>query len=260
MQTQVGVKRNLWSTRQSGLFAPKRMNFPIDSLELYLPLGHPELSGSPIVSKDLNAFSATVTGATHTPPTHTVLDGIDNKIVVPDNAVFTALVGNSLSVEIWIKIPDAPDDFDVVVGKWNDGADSTKEWFFRFGASSVFEFRLFDPQGAGGNATMGRRTTVTLSTDTWYHLVGTYDGGTTNSGVNIYIDAVQRATTSIDSGGTFVSMRDTAAKLYIGAQEDTIGVDGRFLKASVGEVWIWSKELSALEVSHINRATKWRYQ
>ena len=89
----LGVKRNLWATQQSGLYAPKRMNFPLDSLELYLPLGHPELSGSPIVSKDLNAHSCTVIGAVHVPPTHRAVDATDDKITVPDAASITAIFG-----------------------------------------------------------------------------------------------------------------------------------------------------------------------
>lgn len=39
------------------------MKFPIDGLVLYAPLWHPELSGSPFKSKDLNAHSCVVTQA-----------------------------------------------------------------------------------------------------------------------------------------------------------------------------------------------------
>ena len=65
------MSRNLWRTHG-------RMNFPIDSLILYIPFGHPELNGSPFTSKDLNAFTCTVTGATHVPPTHRLFAGDDD--------------------------------------------------------------------------------------------------------------------------------------------------------------------------------------
>ncbi|KKL23084.1 hypothetical protein LCGC14_2428930, partial [marine sediment metagenome] len=75
------VKRNLWATQQNGILAPKRMNFPIDGLELYLPLWHPELSGSPITAKIPlgGGIAGTVTGALHVPPTHRFFDGVYDK-------------------------------------------------------------------------------------------------------------------------------------------------------------------------------------
>ncbi len=33
-----------------------------------------------------------------------------------------------------------------------------------------------------------------------------------------------------------------------------------YLTGNIGEVWVYSQALSALEISHIYNATKWRYQ
>src|SRR3990167_4402161 len=104
-------------------------------------------------------------------------DGINDYVSVPDSDSFTATPGNSLTVAAWVYIPSSPDDYDAIVGKWDNSFPAKKEWLFRFGVGDTIEFRLID--NATGNS-RGRSTTVTIPTGLWTHVTGTYNGSTGN--------------------------------------------------------------------------------
>lgn len=63
MDTLTRTNKNLWANNMIGGLTPYKRNFPLNGLALYLPLWHPELTGSTIISKDLNAHSCVVAGA-----------------------------------------------------------------------------------------------------------------------------------------------------------------------------------------------------
>ena len=233
----LGVKRNLWATQQSGLYAPKRMNFPLDSPELYLPLWHPELSGSPIISKDLNAVSCTVTGAVHVPPTHRAFDG---------------------------------DDFiNIGTGVNINGTQSFGAWF-KYGSYTNTDILISNTSGgilAGLalrllNATTLRITlnindlyyqlSKTVAVDTWYFPMITFDLPTTT--LVFYLNGG-----NADTDVTGVSTARSVGNMEIGRRPNPAG-HNYLTDGAIGEVWFYSPVLTAREVFHIYDATKWRYQ
>ena len=230
------------------------MDFIYDpSLVLYLPLH--EKDGSSFMSKDAYGHLCTATGALWR-PNGRLLDGLDDFLSIPDSPTFTFTAGNPFSIIVWV-CPTAIADYDGVVGKWDNDVPANKEWLFRFGASSKFEFRYYDSANA---TSRGRVTTDTIPTNTFTQIVGTCDGSIVdpNGGTKIYINAVQKDTTDLSTTGTYGGMVNGTAPLYMGNIENQADVD---FTGIIGEIWIYkNRVLNITEILHNYLATKWRYR
>ena len=88
-------------------------------------------------------------------------------------------------------------------------------------------------------------TATTFNDGNWHHVVVTYDGSTNASGVNIYVDGVDEALTTVSDNlsATIAS----AANLSIASRNSAAG----YFDGSVDEVAIFDHELTAVEVARI---------
>ncbi len=247
MQQDYGVKRNLWATRQSGLYAPKRMNFPIDSLKLYLPLGHPELSGSPIISKDLNAHSCTVTGAVHSPPIGRIFDGTDDYIDL-GSSITKGLA--AVTYLLWIN-PTDKSGLHELSGDYTNETNASLAFLLTDQAGTgTFQFRSNLWGEAAGKQTL-ESTGTTYAYGVW-HLVGITWDGTTHT---IYIDGSADGSNTHSDSQLETTVTENRA---IGNYQPS-GAGTNEYQGSVGEVWIYSQALTVREIKHIYFATRWRY-
>jgi len=233
MQPQVGVKRNLWARQKSGLFAPKRMNFPLDSLAFYLPAWHPELSGNTIVSKDLNARSGTVVGAVHYPNVGRWFDKTDDKITFGDICDLNG--ANLFTILAWVKLTDEGAAQVIVCKRGGDA----NYWLFRLSTLGKLAF-IWNGGGAAES------TTADYDDNTW-HLVG--------------IKGKDTAYTWLADGGT-----DGAAAESMGDQASTnvllVGqppTDADVAAGYIAEIWIYDREITTTENTDIYNKTKGRY-
>jgi hypothetical protein len=229
----VGVKRNLWFTEQGRV---KRANFPIDGLVLYAPLWHPELSGSPFLSKDLNAHTCTVTGATWGLQGRT-FNGTSDYIDCGSNGVL--FPSGDLTIEAWIQKNDALTEAGIVnCYASNKGYDLTifgdNNFLFRYWASDGHA-QLYAAFPAASP----------FAINTWFHLVVGRSGDTLVGWVNC------NALTPVAVTGTLVV---PAVSLRIGSQQGA-----QYLKGLEGEVRIYNRALSLAEVQHNRNVTRWRY-
>ena len=109
----------------------------------------------------------------------------------------------------------------------------------RKGNNDYYIFRLDDITGkarlildfSGGSVAS---TQTSWTAETWYHLVGTYNGST----LRIFVDGVE--SNSVDASGSYT----TDANLYIGSQ---IGTD-RFFNGTIDEVKIYDIALTASQI------------
>lgn len=238
MQIPVGVRNNLWAKQQGGLYTPKRMNFPVDNLELYLPLGYPELSGSPIISKDLNAHSCTVVGAVHVPPTHRTFDG-DDKITLTS----PLSAGDTFTAIVWY-MQVTYQDTRIFMVNIEDGAGK-QGIGIGINAPDANQLRVVYDGVAWGDGT----TTPTPST--WYMATMVRVAGVSN----LYLNDGAGVISTIDN-----TPQDSGTEIHIGKGTNPIGAD-YFLKGIMGEVWIYrNRAFTLLERQRIFYATRWRYR
>lgn len=231
MSQLVGIKRNLWMTQAPGGF--KRMNFPINGLVLYLPLWHPELNGSTIVSKDLNAHSCTVTGATWGTLGRT-FNGSSHFIDC----------GKAASLDI---------TGDITILCWVNRNDVEAGMFpvCKAGGSTTYQYALYIATGrtlffAYGNNQWLTASTILVTASAWQMI-----GISLTAASGFYFI---NATTEVSGGATPVSQDK---KLSIGRRGET---DDLYFGGLIGEVLIYNRALTPYEIKSIYLATKWRYQ
>ena len=176
-----------------------------------------------------------------------LFDGSDDYISAGDAADWAAAIGGAgnaakpFSFSAWIY--------------FQSGGDSYPR-FLSIGSSTSTGDRYFYVD-APGNKPLFRVTTASgfvmfqssdgLSTDTWHHVVATFDGGTDHGGslaCAIYIDGTAAAGTATATGAP-VEIEDSGLRI---GEANT----GAFnFKGYMCDAAVWNKALSAAEVSEI---------
>lgn len=122
-------------------------------------------------------------------------------------------------------------------------ASAEREFIFTSNGNSHPYLYLYD---LDGNNIIGRGYGTILNTGQWYHILATYDGSSTATGIKVFVDGVQVDDTSYNLG-TYVAMHNTTSDLEIGGH--TLVPD--YANGHIKEVAIWDKTLSPNEISSI---------
>lgn len=94
---------------------------------------------------------------------------------------------------------------------------------------------------------MGRLTPAgTLTANTWYSIVATYDATKVVGGIKVYVNAVQRDSSS--SEVNYVGMTNTAAPVRFGS----INIAGYWLNGNIAAINIYNRALSQNEISMLH--------
>lgn len=226
------------------------MDFIFDpSLVLYVPLH--QLDGASFMSRDAYGHLCTVTGALWRPDGR-LFDGNDDQIDLSDGlpdlnftkpATLMAWVKSTDDEHITLYSVKGADHFVIALGN-NVTATLTDELIsmdgkfsgtnYRIGYESADRNQLFD----GG----------------WHHVVWVFG----SSAYSIYLDG-QSKTVTVGAGNDDGSYNVAGAtSVYIGAYP-TFGSTWNF-DGSIGEVLIYNRALTALEIQHNYLATKERYK
>ena len=123
--------------------------------------------------------------------------------------------------------------------------NTNAEYYLTTLSDDKLYFFLLDESGNWTREYIHTSSTLTTYEDQWVHITATYDGrgGTeANAGQKIYINA-SVASTGVGSGGSYVAMENLTSDIYVGRYDST------YAKGLIDEVRIYSKELSADEVS-----------
>jgi len=202
------------------------------SIVLDLPLY--KLDGASIMSKDAYGHLCTVTGALWR-PNGRLFDGSDDWINCGNAA---RLNPGLMTIEAWINLESLIADYVAIV-------DRVTQPCYQLLLNASEQPCIFF--NVGGWKTV---TGSALNIDQWYHLVATHDG----VNIRLYVDAVEQ-TPATAAAGTIAS---GVANTTIGAAGDA--GDSRRFPGSIGEIRIYNRALTPLEIQHNYLATKWRYR
>ena len=214
-----------------------------DDCQLYLPLYDHALRGSEaIVSKDQNLHVCTVTGAVWRVIGRD-FDGLDDKIDVSDESSFDFETTSPFSIVIWSK-RDATGD----KGLWhkmnwtsNKGyflGDYTNKIYFQLQSDVTYKFK---------------KSTSTIANGVWFHAGGTYDGSATLAGIKVYLNGIDDSDAGAEVGTLGSLLNDVTPAIGWRGDAET------YFNGLIGEVFIYSRALTALEIRDNYLATKWRY-
>jgi len=149
-------------------------------------------------------------------------DGVDDYVEVPRSV---SLEPSYITVELWVQV----NDYGVLLAKRELTAPSKAGYLFHGGGDYSIRFRVYDSNGESKEA-----VGPFLTPNTWYHLVGVYDG----SRVIIYVNGEKYLGPSMT--GSILHSDDS---LLIGAQHYN-GAIGGYLHGTIAEVRIYNRALS----------------
>tara|TARA_R110002072_G_scaffold121850_1_gene256054 strand:+ start:8461 stop:9648 length:1188 start_codon:yes stop_codon:yes gene_type:complete len=167
----------------------------------------------------------------------TNFDGVDDFVTFGDSNVFSFGNGSTdspFSISCWTRFNSVANSVGVM-GK--DSSSTAREYQIRMGFSNL-RIRLYD-DSTGGHIT--KNLSNPLSISTWYHLVFTYDGSSSVSGLKIYVDAVTPAQGDA-TAGTYTAMENTSSPFTIGE------INTGFMNGNIDEVGMFNTELTASEI------------
>ena len=192
------------------------------------------------------------------------LNGTDEDIRINDNVLLTPIAGGvdvPFSVGIAFKLGAVNAAFKNLIAKWDD---TTPDWEWRLSLSDL-EYPSFEVVDDGvGVSNMGREYQSAVDLDTWYVLIGTYDGQigggeAPQDGMNLYLwngathnwdGAVDDA--DVDGGGVYAQMVDTAQIVTIGASYAG-GAVSEWFPGELMMPWYTRRELSAADAEDAAR-------
>jgi len=216
------------------------VDFIIDrSLVLYLPLY--ELDGASFQSRDAYGHLCAVTGALWK-PNGRYFDGSDDDILIADGADSALDLITAMTYEVWVKPGDGGADYGRFLSKTSaDNATRTIQLGKEVADETNIRWELLASVLNSGSGA--------AAVDAWNHVVGTYINTPRRA---IYVNGIEVASDA--PAGTIPSTaggRVWAGCLFNGNQN---------YKGLIGEVRIYNRALTPLEIQHNYLATKWRYR
>lgn len=180
------------------------------------------------------------------------LDGSNDYIDFGNASVANFDYNDAFSYEIWLKTTANSSKY--IMGK-NESSGNYRgvEITYR-GNTHVGKISFFIRNtNSSSNRIVVSTVNNTYSGNNWHHIVCTYDGSGTASGMNIIIDTVND-TTVVSTGDISGGITNTQ-KLCIGSRN---GVTN-YLPGTFGVFRIYAKELSSAEILQNYNATKSRF-
>lgn len=167
-------------------------------------------------------------------------DGTDDYVSAP-NSTSLNIQGNTISLSAWIKPSEIKTQ--MIVTKIKEVGTHTSPYF-------QYNLQLYGPStnlyprfclSINGTIYYAAKSTLNLTLNQWYHVVGTYDG----TNMRLYLNGSQVDTTSISGNITAYS-----TPVYLGVN----GALGEAFKGAIDEVGIWNRTLTASEVTQLYNA------
>jgi len=164
-----------------------------------------------------------------------------------DNTFITLLNENNFdfekdqqfSVAFWAKFNNLDSNWNTIINKWQ--SVSPNGWLIsQSGVTNGFDIHISN-NVAGGDLIHVRVSNILIS-NTWTHVVATYDGSGQASGVKIYINGVEKPTLILSSILNNIPLR-------LGAFVDGGAINT--MNGQLDQVEIFDKELTATQVSKI---------
>jgi hypothetical protein len=184
-----------------------------------------------------NSLNGTLSNNTFTAP-YLTFNGSSSTVLVSDNSLLEPGTGD-FSVEVWVNYSVIAGGSRCVLSK-TDGPNSV-EWGYgiRTNSSGLTYMEV------GNGTTTLNSPTYTVTTNTWYQIVGVFTNVASNS-IALYVNGVSQGTSTSHS---FTSVKNTTHNISIGSFDNNIGGYGQWFNGKMGIVRIYNSALSASDIS-----------
>jgi hypothetical protein len=212
----------------------------------YDPSNTSSYPGTGTTINDLSGtgMHGTMSNLTFTSPYFT-FNGTSSQISVPDNALLEPTAGD-WSIEMWVNQSTITGSTRTLIAKTDGG--NTADWGYGLRTLSNGNTYMEMANGSAGVTS----PSSTLSTNTWYQVVGVWTNLSSNS-LALYINGSLIGSTS----HTFNSIKNTTSPLYIGSFNG--GQFPQWLNGNVGIVRVYNSALTASQVLGNYNVNKSKY-
>jgi len=209
------------------------------SLVLYLPLY--QLDGASITSKDAYGHLCSVTGSSWRPGGR-YFDGVDDDINCGNDSAFD--ISGNITIVAWYRFKNSAASYSAICEK-RIGAESTN---WAMGTNHEGKLGCFYSDGTFKEYYAGPDT----RDGSWYHGAIVLSGSSGTVLHKIYVEGDLKG-----SSTTPGAMPTNSHAVWIGRAGDDFN---DYFKGWIGEVLVYSRALTTLEIQYNYLATKWRYQ
>lgn len=176
-----------------------------------------------------------------------LLDGIDEDVNIGNVSEISFERTDSFSFSCWFK-STGKSGFRSVFGKSENSGTFAGYWLAYDHSTSQFFYRM---EGSAASNKIEFRTVETGFDDgEWHHVILSYDGTSTLSGTNLYVDNVLLSKTSTQENLTSSIL--TTQPLRIGAR----GAASNYWIGNICEVSVFDKDLSLMEIQDLYNSGK----
>lgn len=179
------------------------------------------------------------------------LDGTNDHVLSSDQDDFSFTNGSNdlpFSLSAWVYVGDISSDDGPFISKSNFSTGGN-EWLFKH-ANGKLQFFLYDNiSSAAGDSIRTQAPSATLSDATWHHVVATYSGNGSQTGMKVYTDGSQTTSTQ-SANGSYSRLRNTSTPVVIGATQDLANAN-RVFEDRIADCVVFNKELTLAEVQEI---------
>ena len=173
-----------------------------------------------------------------------VLNGSNSFIQIPgiNNLSFgNGVTDSPFSISFWVKLNSLGDAW--LINK-RDGTGSPVEYQISLFSGNL-RVQLF---GQNSTATqLSYSVGNTLSIGVWSQIFITYDGSSSQNGLNFYVNSIEQGGTKTQTG-TYISMSNTSSSVIFGRAGWFLGF---YLNGSMDETAYWNKELTQTEIDNV---------
>ncbi len=175
------------------------------------------------------------------------INSIFSQISIPDNNAFSFTTGTtdmpfSIKANINISTLGATN---IIFCKYSGALNNTSEYVFYVNTANKLALILFD-KNAGG-VYIGAIISGTVSANTQYNVVGTYDGSGSWTGIKLYINGTLQSLTALNNGTPYTSMGNTTTEQTIGNAANAAAP----FRGTIDELYIFNKALSQSEITSL---------
>lgn len=156
----------------------------------------------------------------------------------------TAGQDQPFSISCWIY----PDWDGTIISKYSLLSTDYREWRLRLTYFGALSFILYDESTVASIAQYSLSDTVAF--DTWSHIVVTYDGSESNSGMKIYLNN-ELLNSSPYSSGNYYGMENLSSKVAIGAYYNSSGTLTDYFNGIIDNVIIFDSELNTTKIASL---------
>ncbi|MEM1135537.1 MAG: PKD domain-containing protein, partial [Bacteroidota bacterium] len=229
----------------------------ISVLEKSLVASYTLDNGSAIDEGDIGGFNGALNGPTAVPDRNAVANSALSFDGVNDRVETSNLIDDNLkagaSFAAWIYVSNLSSSRTIISNYNGTGAPGDCNERIGFNFRVLNDGKLNVAYITDGNDRVGRLSSVgDISINTWYHVVGTWDGNFSSSGFKLYIDGVQKDIADDKIGNICgIYMRESVQPFFIGDALCSTGFCAPF-SGVVDEVKIYNYPLTENEIQTLS--------